>query len=202
VKKILISVMTLALVAGMVGGAFAAFSDVETSEGNTFTAGTLDMIGVIDQVVTDGYGDVDIVNEGNGGNFAFTVTNVAPGSAGIDTWTLTNDGSIDGSLSITVSAVTNDDNGQNEPELLVDDAGPDGELGANLMAQLDVEGNVIYALGALDGMEGAYLGVIDIAAGDTVVVTLNWLIDIAVGNVIQSDIAMFDIEFTLEQTGP
>jgi len=43
-KKILISVMSLALVVGLLGaGAMAYFSDVETSEGNTFTAGTLDL---------------------------------------------------------------------------------------------------------------------------------------------------------------
>ena len=43
-KKILISLMTLVLVVGMAGaGAFAYFSDVETSQGNTFTAGTLNM---------------------------------------------------------------------------------------------------------------------------------------------------------------
>jgi len=43
-KKILISLMTLVLVAGLVGGgAFAYFSDTETSTANTFTAGTLNM---------------------------------------------------------------------------------------------------------------------------------------------------------------
>jgi len=41
-KKILISLMTIALVAVMaVGGAFAFFYDTEASTGNTFTAGTL-----------------------------------------------------------------------------------------------------------------------------------------------------------------
>lgn len=43
-KKILISLMTVAVVAGLVGGgAFAYFNDTETSKGNTFTAGTLDL---------------------------------------------------------------------------------------------------------------------------------------------------------------
>ena len=43
-KKILFSLMTLVLVVGMAGaGAFAYFSDTETSTGNTFTAGTLDI---------------------------------------------------------------------------------------------------------------------------------------------------------------
>jgi len=43
-KKILISVISLALVVGLLGaGAFAWFSDTEVSEANTFTAGTLDI---------------------------------------------------------------------------------------------------------------------------------------------------------------
>jgi predicted ribosomally synthesized peptide with SipW-like signal peptide len=45
VKKILIGVMSLVVVLGLVGGgAFAVFSDTETSTGNTFTAGTLDLV--------------------------------------------------------------------------------------------------------------------------------------------------------------
>ena len=44
VKKILIGLMTLVLVIGLAGaGAFAYFSDVETSTGNTFTAGSIDL---------------------------------------------------------------------------------------------------------------------------------------------------------------
>ena len=42
-KKILFSVMGVVLCLGLMGGAFAYFSDVETSEDNTFTAGTIDL---------------------------------------------------------------------------------------------------------------------------------------------------------------
>ena len=43
-KTILMSVMAIAIVVGLVGvGTFAYFSDTETSTGNTFTAGTLDL---------------------------------------------------------------------------------------------------------------------------------------------------------------
>ena len=43
-KKILMSLMAIALVIGLVGvGVVASFSDEETSTGNTFTAGTLDI---------------------------------------------------------------------------------------------------------------------------------------------------------------
>jgi predicted ribosomally synthesized peptide with SipW-like signal peptide len=43
VKKILFAVMAIVAAVGLVGGAFAYFSDVETSEENTFSAGYLDM---------------------------------------------------------------------------------------------------------------------------------------------------------------
>jgi len=44
VKKILITVMAVVLCLGLMGAAFAYFSDTETSSGNTFTAGTLDLV--------------------------------------------------------------------------------------------------------------------------------------------------------------
>jgi predicted ribosomally synthesized peptide with SipW-like signal peptide len=43
VKKLLIVAMSCLLCLGLVGGAFAYFTDTETSTGNTFTAGTLDL---------------------------------------------------------------------------------------------------------------------------------------------------------------
>ena len=44
-KKILFSLMAVVLCLGLMGGAFAYFSDVETSEDNTFSAGTIDLLG-------------------------------------------------------------------------------------------------------------------------------------------------------------
>lgn len=43
-KRILLSVVSLALCLGLVGGAIAYFTDTETSEDNTFTAGTLTLL--------------------------------------------------------------------------------------------------------------------------------------------------------------
>lgn len=42
-KKILFSLMAVLLSLGLMGAAFAQFSDTETSLGNTFTAGTIDL---------------------------------------------------------------------------------------------------------------------------------------------------------------
>jgi predicted ribosomally synthesized peptide with SipW-like signal peptide len=44
VKKLLITALVLILSVGMIGSAFAYFSDTETSTGNTYTTGTLDMV--------------------------------------------------------------------------------------------------------------------------------------------------------------
>jgi len=43
-RKILISLMTIALVSALIGGGvYAYFSDIEQSTNNTFTAGTLNL---------------------------------------------------------------------------------------------------------------------------------------------------------------
>jgi predicted ribosomally synthesized peptide with SipW-like signal peptide len=48
-KKVLFAVIACVLCAGMIGGAFAYFTDVEKSTGNTMSAGTLDL-----QISNDG----------------------------------------------------------------------------------------------------------------------------------------------------
>ena len=54
-KKILFALMAVVLCLGLMGGAFAYFSDIETSQANTFTAGTLDMeIADVDEGWFDG----------------------------------------------------------------------------------------------------------------------------------------------------
>ena len=70
-KKILISLMAIALVIGLVGaGSFALFNDTETSTGNTFTAGKLNLL-------------LDDPNEedSNGVTASWLNTNMAPGDS-------------------------------------------------------------------------------------------------------------------------
>ena len=120
-KKILISLMAIALVIGLVGaGTMAYFYDTETSEGNTFTAGTLNLMlddpneedsnGVtaswlnINMAPGDSVsGWVDVVNAGTLAanhteiSFANTVTNaVTPAEIGTD------DVDISDSIQVTV----------------------------------------------------------------------------------------------------
>jgi len=90
VKKILITVMAVALSLGLMGGAFAYFSDTETSTGNTFTAGTLDL------------------TLGETGGAPITLNNMKPGDTASGTMTVTNVGTLAGSLYATSWYVAND----------------------------------------------------------------------------------------------
>jgi spore coat-associated protein N len=68
VKKLLILALAMILALGMMGGAFAYFTDTETSSGNILMAGTLDL----KIKGAAGWGDVGPVGE-------WTMSNMAPG---------------------------------------------------------------------------------------------------------------------------
>jgi len=95
--------LVLALLVVMMLGALgtgAWFSDNETSNGNAFTAGSLDL-------------NVD----GNNTNVVkFTVTGMRPGNQPTASWTLANVGSVPGYLDLESIIVSNDENGRIEPE--------------------------------------------------------------------------------------
>jgi predicted ribosomally synthesized peptide with SipW-like signal peptide len=183
--------MTIVAVFCVVGaGTLAYFSDTETSSGNKFIAGTLDL-----KVNDKDDPEVDYI----------TVENMKPGDSGSYTWTAKNVGSITGSLTLVVSAITNDDNFCNEPEAGVPDNTPGdaegkggGELGDYLDVVLKVNGEKMYE-GPLNGMTGTYRNVTTLAQNETADVKLEWSIDSEVGNIIQSDSAEFDITFQLDQ---
>jgi len=100
-KKILTSLVMIVMVAAVATGAtLAQYSDPETSNGNTFTAGTLDL-------------NVDGVNTNV---VKFTVSNMHVGSQSIGTWRLKNVGSVAGFLDLHNIAVTSQENGCLDPE--------------------------------------------------------------------------------------
>jgi len=106
-KKIIISLAVIGIVAAIaVGGTYAYFSDTETSTGNTFTAGTLDLK----------------VN-GEDVFVPYSVSDLKPGdSRGTDTYTIKNNGSLPGRLSFKVTNVTTNENGVINPEAKAGDA--------------------------------------------------------------------------------
>jgi len=205
-KRILMSLMTIALVGALIGGGvFAYFSDIEESTGNIFTAGTLNLK----------VSDADPLTD------HFEVTDTYGGDSGSKDWLLKNDGSIAGSLDITFSNIVDAENGVNEPEDA--DPGEDGTVGTpgtngelaevlDLLIYIDENDNntydvvtdtLIYNGFVKPGLEAEQLSDYVMAAnygsGDDKSVRIEWSIDSSVGNKIQSDSAGFDIEFELLQ---
>ncbi|MEW6426111.1 MAG: TasA family protein [Bacillota bacterium] len=87
-KKIYLSMILVVLASALVGGAaFALFTDQATNEGNTFTAGTV---------------DVNL-----GGTLPFNVTNMAPGDSATRYVEIRNSGTLDMLFRGYVTATTN-----------------------------------------------------------------------------------------------
>lgn len=129
-SKIVVSLMTIVLVAALIGGGvYAAFSDTEATTNNTFVAGTLDLT----------VGSADPTTE------SISVSNIKPTDTGnAATWPVNNVGSISGNLTITIGAITNNENTLTEPESSAGDAtggAAEGELGTYLQVAvwLDVD---------------------------------------------------------------
>jgi len=100
-KQILKSLFVVVAVAGIAGAAtWAQFSDAETSNNNTFSAGSLDL--KLDN------GDVNVVK--------FNVTNAHPGTQVIKTYKVKNAGTVNGWLDLKDITVTNAENSCLEPE--------------------------------------------------------------------------------------
>ena len=146
-KKILISLTVIGIVAAIaVGGTIAFFSDTETSTGNTFTAGAIDLkIDSTCHYYQDGedvgckdasganFGTWELTDLEDGAHKFFAFNDVKPGDHGEDTISL-HVYNNDAWACVTLGPLTNDDNGCNEPESKVDttcEAG-EGELGDNL----------------------------------------------------------------------
>jgi predicted ribosomally synthesized peptide with SipW-like signal peptide len=151
-KKLLFAIMACVLCIGLVGGAFAYFDDTETSYGNTFTAGTLDL-------KVDNQDDNNVVS--------INLGNMKPGDdTGYYKWCLKNAGSMPGKVSVTFSIVVNNENGVVEPETAAEAAvyaSSGGELGQYLKP--GVEPEVAEAAGAIiierNDDEGWYIAYVD-----------------------------------------
>ena len=134
-RKILASIVVIALMASALGiGTYAIFSDTETSVGNSFTAGTLDL--KINGV------DTNVV--------AFTVSNMRPGNQPANSFVLSNVGSLNGDLDVSKVVLTDAENVLTEPEIEAGDNTADlGELSSvvNLRLYIDVDKDGYWSTG-------------------------------------------------------
>lgn len=199
-KKILIGLMTLVLALGLTGaGAFAVFSDTETSEDNTFTAGTLQL-------------DVE---KGSEEVKTHTFENIKPGdSAGWEgvtspwqpglSWTVENIGSLPGTLTVSVDSITDyywdqenvvlDGNGVPETLGVAETGNP--RLSTQLRPQVRVNG--VWKTES-SGIHNLNPFTVDLAAGQTVNIAIAWSFQTAAGNEYQGAKSEVDFKFYLEQ---
>jgi len=196
------------LLTGLVArGTMAYLSDTESSSGNTFAAGTLNLESVISGTSTAC--DVAVTEQGDGANdkVEFGSTDpIEPGSSGTVTWTLTNAGTVGGTL--TMAAVTTFDEGglPGEPEQAAETA-LGGVKGLDDMLEVWVTRNGTNILGtsstyvAMSGLAAALnLESQSLVNGTPLVYVLHWEVPTSVGNEIQGDSAELDITFTLTQS--
>jgi predicted ribosomally synthesized peptide with SipW-like signal peptide len=180
VKKVLIATLALALVATMVGlGVHAYFSDTETSTGNYFQAGTLDL------KVNGADGPVSAIIE---------IGNVKPGDSGSKEVALKNDGSLLGIADLHIKNLQDLENGNTEPE---GDDGEPGELSKAITVKITYDGNPIKE-DTLYNLNCCAMDLGALGAGETKTVTISWSVSSGAGNGIQSDKCTFDIEFSLK----
>ncbi len=118
-KKILGLTIAAVLILAVVGcGTWAYFSDTETSGTNTITAGRLNLkVGSSEPMAEN-----------------ITLSNKKPGETGnAASWQLSNTGTLDGTFSVTVSSITNNENTRYNMETAAGDSTDvGGELGTLL----------------------------------------------------------------------
>lgn len=181
-RKFLAAIIGVLFIAALVGaGTFAYFNDTESSTGNSFTAGTLDLA---------------VGGENPNSTPDFTLADLKPGDSGSITYTLNNVGSIDGYLDIAGVEVVNDGGVATEPE-----GNTTGDLGANITITASFAGSTSpFYTGSLDGFANALYNLNEpLAAGGSTTLTIDWNLPGSVGNEIQGDSVTVGMTFQLDQ---
>lgn len=133
-EKILLSLGTLAIVGVVVAGATGAwFTNTETSTGNTFTAGVIDLKIDNESYITNNDGILVLspdtswgIKDLDEGDLFFDFNDLKPGDVGEDTISL-HVGSNDAWACMDINITDTPENGQTEPEALVDNSIGDNE---------------------------------------------------------------------------
>lgn len=202
-KRILVSLMTMALVGALVtGGIYAYFSDTETSTGNTFTAGTLDL---------------EVNSENPWTSTGVTVANMEPGVAAtpVDI-SCENVGTLTGDLYMRITSVTDTGGTINEPECSAEGGtwtSPSGPCTGNtavdnistlITLSCTVGGSPVTGLNGvlLSAVPGTWTLIQDDLAGSgTITLSIGGTLSSGATNEYQGDVSTFTIEFYLAQDG-
>jgi spore coat-associated protein N len=205
-KRILISFMTIAVVSALIGGGvYAYFSDTETSAGNTFTAGTLDL---------------QVDGENPWTSTAITsADNMEPGVpvTPVDI-TCENVGSLTGDLYMRITGVTDtggtqtyacgapiSGNVSSEPECAAEILA--GARVDDISTQIDlsceVDGTPVAGLDgvALSTAAGTWVLIKDNLLADIITLSIGGTLSDTAANEYQGDRSTFTIELYLAQAG-
>jgi predicted ribosomally synthesized peptide with SipW-like signal peptide len=202
-RKIFLSMMTIALVGALIGGGvYAYFSDIESSTENTFTAGTLDL------ELTDTSEDGT-----DGETQTWVFTDMKPTDTGGATLNVNSKaGSIDGFIDLSSISVTDDEGTNPESE-----TSGGNDLSDLLMVHMffDVDGDGVYDIGDGDtdiygtsasyaqfsSMASAYDTDYALSSGGTIYITLNYnWPSSANDNDAQGDVTTFTFDVELDQS--
>ena len=195
-KKIYLSILMITLVGGLGYAATQAFFTArQTATGSNFTVGTLDLSvdgkqSAIEPFIVEGIGESGDISGGK----EQTVKNI---------------GTLPGRLFFSLSNLNNEENGCNQPEIVVEPectVDENGELGDVITAIVKVDGTE-YVTSTLATANQSVFGNtwesnpnIVIPPNGQVVVRMEWSTpQEAYNNSIQSDSLTFDTNFVLEQ---
>lgn len=202
-----VSVLMLAL---LIGGLYGVFTDEETSQGNVFVAGYLNLVAVTDGQATGCSYDVTPGGDAVDGYVVFgagaTPEPIVPGDSGYIEWSMTNESYVDGNLTIVMDLLDGDDVDLQEAEqaYALNDNGGNGDLDENIEVQLVGESGTIFDWQSLADLQtdlSTWTGeAMDGDNGlDAHVFTLNWRVPGTATSIIQSDEAYVGFTFTLTQ---
>lgn len=187
-RRVLGSLLTVGTASAAAGaGTMAAFSDVESSSGNTVQAGTLDLaLDGADQTVT-----------------FLDVSGIQPGDSGSSSVTLGNTGTLAGDLEVDVAAIRDHENGFYGKESGQDGTSSDGELDDYLELRATIGTATVWPRQTVSKLTvgATYSPNATITGGGTGTFTLEWWLPTDTTDIVQSDSVELDLTFRLVQRG-
>ena len=131
----------------------------------------------------------------------FEVPCLKPGDSGSEPIVLKNIGTDDGVVLFRITDLTDEENGINEPESSVDSTPDEGELSDYLYIWITTD-SIVIGEGFASDLEGweQFIGLLP--SGSETTIEIIWSVGWDVGNIIQTDSCVFDMEFSLHEALP